>query len=120
MRHILLALVVCLGLTGCDIDPVYAQNTGTVEFCDDYGCRYVASQTYYDTNGTLFYWDANFGCWISNRGYWLGGVYYPGFYPGYHNYYHSGWYHGWHGGGHYYHGGGGHGGWHGGGHGGHR
>src|SRR5271166_540061 len=122
MKHLLLVLVVCLGLTGCDIEPVYAQNTQAVQFCDDQGyCRWIAAPYYYDNTGSLFYWDAHFGCWIGRGGYWRGGVFYNGFHPQYHNWYNGGghYYHGgggWHGGAHFHGGGGGHFG----GHGGHR
>jgi hypothetical protein len=121
MKHLFLALAACLCLSGCMIEPAYADpvgpySNGTVEFCDDYGCRYVTGQYYYDSAGVLFYWDTGFGCWIGPHGYWRGGVFFHGYYPGYHNFYHGGYYHGFHGGG--YHGGGHYGGH--GGHGGHR
>lgn len=123
MKSLLLALVACIGLSGCVAeevayaDPPGQYRNGTVEFCDDYGCRYVNGQYYYDSAGVLFYWDANFGCWIGPHGYWYGGAFHPGFHPGYHGFYHRGYYHGsggYHGGSH------GGGGFHGGGHGGHR
>jgi uncharacterized membrane protein YgcG len=130
MKKLILAIFMCLGLMGCvdeayTVAPEYANvRTGTFEYCDDYGCRWISAPYYY-SGGELFYMDAHFGCWIGPRGYWLSGVWHPGFYPGYHAWYHSGWYHrggyrgGWRGG---YGGfrGGFHGGFHGGGHGGHR
>lgn len=121
MKNFFLALVACIGLLGCVVEPAYADpviayRTGTVEFCDDYGCRYVTSPYYYDSVGALFYWDTGFGCWIGPHGYWRGGVFYRGFVPGYHGFYHGGYYHGFHGGGGWHEGGGFHGG---GGHGGH-
>lgn len=111
MKNLLLALVACIGLSGCVVEPAYADpvvyRTGTVEFCDDYGCRYVTGQYYYD-GGAVIYWDPVFGCWIGPHGYWRGGIFYRGFVGGYHTYYHGGWYHGWGGSHYYYHGGGGH------------
>jgi len=125
MKSLFLALIACFALSGCVISPAYADpvgpySNGTVEFCDDYGCRYVNAPYYYDSAGILFYWDVGFHSWIGPHGYWHGGSFYHGYYPGYHNFYHGGYYHGFHGSYGGYHGGGFHGGFHGGGHGGHR
>jgi hypothetical protein len=115
MKKLLFALAICLGLStvGCVVaytdPPVY--QTGTVEFCDLYGCRYVNAPYYYDSDGAVVYWDAHFGYWIGPNGYLAGGVWHRGFWPGYHSWYHAGFYHGFHGG---FHGGGYHGGFHGG------
>lgn len=116
MKKFLLALIACLGLSGCVVEgydyPPGAYSNGTVEFCDDYGCRYVTGQYYYDSAGVLFYWDSHFGCWMGPHGYWHGGVFYHGFHPGYHGWYHGGWYHAPHyyNGGHYHYNGGHYGG----------
>jgi len=98
MKKFLLALVACIGLSGCVAeDRVYyappgVYETGSVEFCDDYGCRWVNAPYYYD-NGDVIYWDAHFGIWVGPRGYWHGGAFYHGWHPGYHSRYHHGWYH---------------------------
>jgi hypothetical protein len=134
MRKWLLILVSCLALTavGCaedfeyDDPPAVASASGSVEFCDDLGCRMVDAPYYY-SNGEVIYWDAGFGVWMGPRGYWGGGGWHRGFVPGYHEHYHVGFYHsfrgnpgGWRagsGGRGFSHGGGGHGGGgHGGGH----
>ena len=118
MKKFLLGLILCLGLTGCYVEGYDyapgAYSTGSVEFCDDYGCRFVTAPYYYDSAGVLFYWDAHFGCWIGPHGYWRGGAFYHGFYPGYHGWYHGGWYHvpHYYGGGHYHYNGGHYGGHH--------
>lgn len=130
MKKLLLPLVICLGLgvgtVGCAEDFAYADPpsvayaSGLVEFCDDYGCRWINAPYYY-AGGDLVYWDAHFGCWIGPHGYWHGGGWHRGFVYGYHQHYHAGTYHvlhsgghawsgGFHGGSHYSHGGGGHGG----------
>lgn len=94
----LLILLVCLGMTGCLADvyvgaPVArSYPTGTVEFCDDYGCRMVTAPYYY-LNGELVYWDVHFGCWIGSHGYHRNGVWYHGPVPGYHTWYHPEAYH---------------------------
>ena len=126
MKKLVAVLLMCLSVimvTGCAESVVYADPpatyvTGTVEFCDDWGCRYVTAPYYY-VNGEVVYYDYHFGCWIGPRGYLYGGVWRPGWIPGYHGWYGAGHYHyfhshpggwkagsGWHG----YHGGGGHGG----------
>lgn len=122
MKKLVLALSICLGLsiTGCaaegsyDPPPAVPYAAGSVEFCDDWGCRWVNAPYYY-SDGDLFYWDAHFGVWVGPRGWWHGGIWHSGFVPGYHGWYHAGHYHvlhsGWRGtgGGHSYgHGGGGH------------
>lgn len=94
MKKLFLALALCFGLTSCYAevyDPTVYR--GNVEFCDDYGCRWVYAPYYY-YDGAVVYWDAHFGCWIGPHGYWTGGVYYHGYYPGYHGVYHQGYYHG--------------------------
>ncbi len=74
--------------------PAYVEEDDCVIFDDvDYGEREVCAQHYYDADGTLFIWDAQFGIWVSSRGYYLGGAYYPGWHSGWRSYYHSGWYH---------------------------
>lgn len=110
MKHILLAIIASLFISGCAVydDPYYSN---CFEFCDDYGCRTVCNTRYYYYGGEAYYWDAHFGCWIGPHGYWRSGSFYHGFHPGYHGYYHHGYYGGhigggYHGGGHY----GGHGG----------
>lgn len=125
MKKLLLALALCLGLvpmTGCYAEEgVYveapsAYEVGTVEFCDDWGCRYITAPYYY-YDGEVVYYDAHFGCWIGPRGYWVGGIWHRGWVGGYHGWYGAHHYHyfhehtgGWRGGGgwHGYHGGGGH------------
>jgi hypothetical protein len=111
MKKILLALLVCFGLTGCvSEDVAYAQGpvVQTVEVCDNYGCHLVNVQYY---NGYPFYYNAAYGVWISpGYGYYHGGIFYRGGYPGYHGGFRGGFHGGYHGGG----------GFHGGGHGGHR
>lgn len=128
----LLALIMCAGLVGCSAgcaddtyygDPpaVAGVSNGSVEFCDDWGCRMVDAPYYY-SNGELFYWDVGFGAWIGPRGYWNGG-WHRGFVPGYHERYRVEHYHsfreGFHGGGGFHNGGGHMGRGHSGGHGGH-
>lgn len=122
-------LILALFVSGCvEEEYVYADGpgsyqTGTVVFCDDFGCREVTAPYYYTPEGAVVYWDVHFGCWIGPHGYWRAGVFYPGFVVGYHGWYHHGYYH-WHSPGHYYqyhyhHGGSYHGGhyyYHGGGH----
>jgi len=100
MKKLLLAVVLCLGLTGCAegyyyYDPPGVYQVGTVEFCDDWGCRMVAAPYYY-VGGEVVYFDAHFGCWIGPNGYWVSGRWYRGTYPGYHGWYHAGWYHHFH------------------------
>jgi hypothetical protein len=110
MKKFVLALVACLGLSGCVEERVYDPTVynGEVEFCDDFGCRMIDAPYYY-VDGEIIYWDAHFGYWVGPHGYWVGGVYRPGFWVGYRGWYHAGWYHSWHGGGwhsggyHYYH-----------------
>lgn len=113
MKAILIAL--CLSLCACfaDFDTVVNPGVihyGTFEFCDAEGqCRNVDGRYYYNNEGEIVYYDGVFGVWISPRGYWVGGIYRPGFYPGYYNHYQGHFYHrgggGFRGG---YHGGGGH------------
>ncbi len=101
VKKLILALLVCLGLTGCVEDAVYAQGPvyRTVEVCDNYGCHFVQVRYY---NGYPFYYNAAYGIWVSpGYGYYHGGVFYRGGYRGYHGYYGHGGYRG--GGG--YHGG---------------
>lgn len=102
MKKLVLALALCLGLvsTGCAETEVYGPppgvyQTGSVEFCDDWGCRMVNAPYYY-VDGEVVYWDAAFGYWIGPHGYWVGGVWHHGFWPGYHGYYHAGFYHHFH------------------------
>lgn len=93
MKKFLLALAACIGLSGCVEERVYypeGYSTGSVEFCDDYGCRWVNGPYYYDSAGALFYWDVHFGVWMGPHGYWHGGAYYHG---GYYHYSHPGHYH---------------------------
>ena len=118
MKYILvllmsLLLAGCVGETYVYADSPVHYTTGTVVFCDDYGCREVTAPYYYDASGAVIYWDVHFGCWIGPHGYWRAGVYYPGFWVGYHGYYHRGFYH-WRSPQHYYyhHSGGYHGGHH--------
>lgn len=96
MKKLFFTLALCLGLTGCVEERVYSPPgmyvTGTVEFCDDYGCRWVTAPYYYDGDD-LIYWDAHFGVWIGPYGYWHGGYWHRGWHPGYHGWYHQGWYH---------------------------
>src|SRR5277367_1666202 len=135
MKSLLLALAACVGLmvssAGCAeegyySDPPVSPAVGTVEFCDDLGCRFVEAPYYY-MDGEVVYWDAHFGVWIGPHSYWREGRWYGGSIYGYHSFYHPGYYHsftyhdggwragsGYHG---YYHGGGdgfrgGHGGGH--------
>jgi hypothetical protein len=133
MKNLLLILTACglmAATSGCEAEvgydsPPVAYTTGTVEYCDDFGCRDVNAPYYYD-NGEVVYYDAHFGYWMGPRGYLVGGRWHSGFVGGYHSYYHPGYYHGYRGG---YHGGGGfhgggqfhggRGGYHGGEHGGH-
>lgn len=92
---LIFALLLGLFVSGCVVEAYYPDRyyTGTVVFCDDYGCREVTAPYYYDSDGAVVYYDAYFGYWIGPHGYWVGGVYRPGFWVGYHGYYHSGWYH---------------------------
>jgi hypothetical protein len=112
ITKLLLVLTICFGLSGCAEGTVYSNSdieyrTGSVEFCDDYGCRDLEGvQYYYDPDGTLFYWDVHFGIWVGPHGWYSHGVFYHGFYAGYHTYYHRGLYHEGHAGGN--RGGGGH------------
>lgn len=98
MKALFLALVLSLSLTGCfDYympygDPPVVSYTGTREFCDDFGCRYVTGQYYFD-HGEVVYWDEHFQCWVGPRGYLVGAVWHQGFLPGYHEWYHRGLYH---------------------------
>jgi hypothetical protein len=102
MKKLLFALVLCLGLipvTGCYADegvyveaPPATAQVGTVEFCDDYGCRMVTAPYYY-YGDELVYWDAHFGCWIGPHGYWMGGGWHAGWVGGYHGYYGAHFYH---------------------------
>ncbi len=97
MKKLFLALALCLGLTSCVEERVYGPPpgmyvTGTVEFCDDYGCRWVTAPYYYEGD-EIIYWDAHFGVWIGPHGYWHGGYWHGGYYPGYHGWYHYGHYH---------------------------
>lgn len=97
MKKLLLALAFSLGLMGCVEERVYGPPpgmyvTGTVEFCDDVGCRWVTAPYYYEDN-EIIYWDAHFGMWIGPHGYWHGGYWHEGFVYGYHDWYHNGWYH---------------------------
>lgn len=95
MKKLFLALALCVGLTGCVVEGSVYDSTiyhGSVEFCDDYGCRWVDAPYYY-YGDEVVYWDSHFGCWIGPSGYWLGGIYYRGAYPGYHGWYHYGRYH---------------------------
>lgn len=129
----LLILVLCLvglfSMAGCVAEEgyygappgVFETTIGTVEFCDDWGCRMITAPYYY-YEGDVVYWDAHFGCWIGPRGYWLGGDWHHGWIEGYHGWYGGHFYHRWvshpqgwragsgfHGYGHpVYHGGGGH------------
>jgi hypothetical protein len=127
MKKILIALMACVGLTfsaiGCAeegyySDPPVSPTVGSVEYCDDMGCRYVNAPYYY-VGGEVVYWDAHFGCWIGPRSYWRDGRWYRGSVSGFHGYYHSGANRGFYGGGGAWrpNGGGYHGGFHGGGHG---
>lgn len=130
MKNLLLPLVIYLGLivgnVGCAEDLAYAElpatvcATGPVEFCDEWGCRWINAPYYHDGDN-LIYWDVHFGCWIGPHGYWRGGVWHRGFVYGYHEHYHAGTYHVFHtgghfgsghptSGGHFFHSGGGHGG----------
>jgi len=102
MKKWLIVLISCLALAGCvDEDYVYAEApvavaSGSVEFCDDWGCRMVDAPYYY-VDGEVVYWDAHFGVWIGPRGYWMGGVWHHGWVGGYHGFYHAGYYHNFHG-----------------------
>jgi len=101
MKKLFLALALCLGLVpmiGCYADegmyievPI-AYTTGTVEFCDDWGCRYLTAPYYY-MDGEVVYWDAHFGCWIGPRGWWRSGIWYRGWVEGYHGWYGERYYH---------------------------
>lgn len=114
---LMVATSACEAEVGYDSPPV-SYTTGTVEYCDDFGCRDVSNVQYYYDNGEVVYYDVHFGVWMGPRGYLVGGRWHPGFVGGYHSYYHPGYYHGYRGGG--FHGGGSyhgnfHGGYHGGG-----
>lgn len=94
----IVALLICLGVSGC-AEEVYvpanvgSSHSGTVNFCDDVGCRDIPdAQYYYDASGDLYYWDTNFGVWIGSNGYYRSGVFYGGWYPGYHSFYGPGYY----------------------------
>lgn len=100
MKKLLLVLAACLalGATGCYVeDGIYAPppgvySVGTVEFCDDYGCRMVAAPYYY-VDGQVVYYDAHFGVWIGPHSYYRSGVWYHHPIEGYREHYHSGYYH---------------------------
>lgn len=118
MKKLLIVLAACLALvggSGCAEEYAYGPppayySTGTVEFCDEYGCRWVTAPYYY-VGDEVVYWDAHFGCWIGPHGYYVGGVWRPGVVVGYHGWYHGGYYHRVYaphfrsGSGHWYHGG---------------
>jgi hypothetical protein len=81
----LAAVVSTFGALGCveaypppPVHPV----TGSVRYCDDYGCRTVYAPYFY-SNGEVVYWDAQFGIWVGRHRYWRGGRWYHGFHPGY-------------------------------------
>lgn len=117
MNKLVLALVACLGMTGCLVAPAYGQEVvqpqiqnGCAIVEDTYGEREVCNTNYYVYNGSVVYWDPYFGIWAGNGFYNYNGGWYRGYYPGYYgrygSYYHGqGYYHGYsHG---YYHGNGG-------------
>jgi hypothetical protein len=111
MKNLLLACCLMVSTTGCVAEigydePPATYTTGTVEYCDDFGCRDIDAPYYYE-NGEVVYYDAHFGVWMGPRGYLVGGRWHPGFVGGYRNYYHSGYYHSYHGYGGAYHGNGG-------------
>jgi len=102
MKKLLLVLALCLGVSGCVAEGSYyygppggVYEVGTVEFCDDWGCRMVAAPYYY-VDGEVVYYDAHFGYWIGPHGYWVSGVWHRDFWPGYHTWYHAGFYHHFH------------------------
>ena len=115
MKKLLLVLAVMLGASGCYLGPMDAYDNCVV-FQDEYGDREVCDQPTRVIDGHLFYWDAQFGIWVSSYGYYQGGVFFYGYHPSWRQYWHRGYYHprGWyHGGGGHWHGGGGRGGRHG-------
>lgn len=81
MKKLLLALVACLGLTGC-IGTAYAQplTVGTVEVCNDSGC-YLTQTPYYYSGGLFYYYHPYYRYYM--RGY---GIYHGGYYHGYRGY----------------------------------
>lgn len=88
-------LLLCVSLTGCYVEegvytspPPDVYENGTVEFCDDFGCREVTAP-YYRDNGSIIYYDAHFDVWIGAHGYWQSGHWCPGYVHGYHNWYHE-------------------------------
>lgn len=120
MKKLVLALVACLGMTGCLVAPAYGQEVvqpqvqyGCTIVEDIYGEREVCNTNYYVSNGSVVYWDPYFGIWVGNGFYNYHGGWYRGYYPGYSahygSYYHThGYFQGYsHG---YYHGNTGHGG----------
>jgi hypothetical protein len=97
MKNFLLVLVACFGLAGCAEESFYAGppaavTSGSVEFCDDWGCRMVNAPYYY-ADGEVVYWDTYFSAWIGPRNYWYAGMWHPGWIGGYHGYYGTGYYH---------------------------
>jgi len=135
MKKLVLALVACLGMTGCLVAPAYGQEVaqpqvqyGCAVVSDQFGEREVCDTSYYVSDGSVVYWDPYFGIWAGNGFYNYNGGWYRGYYPGYAahygSYYHThgyfqGYSHGYYGhsyggGGHFSHGGGsfGHGGGH--------
>jgi hypothetical protein len=92
MKNLVLVLVACLGLAGCVaeegmyVEAPVAVASGSVEFCDDWGCRMIDAPYYYD-DGDVIYWDAHFGVWIGPHGYWHGGIWHRGWVDGYHGWY---------------------------------
>lgn len=95
MKYIV--LLMCLVLSGCVgrvayTDSYVSHRYGCVDFTDQYGTRNVCSQYYYDSTGSVVYWDNRFGIWVGRSGYYYGGVYRRGYWPGYSSTYHSGYY----------------------------
>jgi hypothetical protein len=99
---LIIALLVCLGVSGCAEEYVVPPNVGvsrvangTVQVCDDTNtCEEITSQYYYDGSNDLYYYDS--GYWVGPGGYWYGNAYYRGYYPGYKGIYGRGYgvYHG--------------------------
>lgn len=111
MKKLLLVLMVMFGTAGCIlVGPMDVYGDDCIVFSDQYGDREVCGAQVRIINGETFYWDAQFGIWVSSNGYYQGGIFYYGYHPGWRLYWHRGYYHphGWYrgGGGHWHRGGG--------------
>lgn len=72
------------------VQPAY--QTGSIEYCDMWGCRIIPYANYYYAQDGVVYWDPFFGCWIGHNRYFRHGYWYHGYVPGYHTHYTNGTY----------------------------